>query len=345
MRHFSIQSTLLANGRGTDTAEAVSESGKLPISVVCMTYNEERNIEECLLSVVGRVAEIVVIDSFSTDRTLEIVSKYTDRVYQHEFKSQSAQLEWALRNVRFCCEWILRLDADERWTPKGFRELKRLLCNPEVNGVYVKMKIFFMGRWIRHGDFYPNLFLRVFRSFGHASVERRWMDEHVMVRGKTVRSDIDVIESNYDRQQDLSLWIDKHNKYSTREAIDQCISKYELGCTTSIANFWGNSTQRKRWLKENFYSRLPLFVRPLLYFVYRYFYRLGFLDGLAGLVFHVLQGFWYRFLVDAKVYQLEKRMARCGCSIQEAIRQLYGVDVAPLNEAKGDRTEPESFAI
>jgi glycosyltransferase involved in cell wall biosynthesis len=294
-----------------------------------MTYNEERNIEPCILSIVDRVAEIVVVDSFSTDKTVEIVRKYTNRIYQHAFQSQSAQLQWAIRNIHFSNDWILRLDADERWTAEGFDELEPLLCVPELNGVYVKMKIMFMGRWIRHGDFYPNLFLRVFRNRSEVAVERKWMDEHISVSGRTIASTIDVIESNYDRQEDISLWIDKHNKYSTREAIDQCTSKCRVGLNTTIANFWGNSTERKRWLKENVYSGLPLFLRAFLYFVYRYFGRLGFLDGIEGLIFHLLQGFWYRFLVDAKIYQLERRMTRRRCSIEQAIKEVYGIEVQP----------------
>lgn len=299
---------------------------KLPISAIVLTSNEEKNLKECLRSISEHVNEIIIVDSFSTDKTLEIARSFTDKIYQNKFINQAKQFIWAIENAEIKNEWILRIDADERWTTEGFRELKQLIEKNDTDGVYVKMKIFFMGRWIKHGSFYPNYFLRVYKK-SKGRMEESWMDEHIKVEGKTIISNIDVIEANFDRQKNISLWTDKHNKYSTREAIEYLIHKHNLKETSSIANLWGNKTERKRWLKEKFYFKLPLFIRPFLYYLYRYFLKGGFLDGKEGFIYHFLQGFWYRFLVDAKVYQIEKLAKTEVKSISDIIKEHYGFDI------------------
>jgi glycosyltransferase involved in cell wall biosynthesis len=274
---------------------------KLPITAIILTFNEESNLPDCLVSIKDYVDEIIVVDSYSTDKTIDIASQYTDKIYKHTFHNQSQQFAWALNNTDISNEWILRIDADERWTEEGFSELKNIIENDLADGVYVRMKIYFMGRWMRHGGFYPNYFLRVFKK-SKGFIENRLVDEHIIVEGKTIISNIDVIESNYDRQKDISLWTQKHNDYATREAIEYMRTK----SSDALANIFGNKTEQKRWFKWNVYYKLPLFVRPFIYFTYRYFVKLGFLDGKEGLIFHFLQGCWYRFLVDAKIYEMKK---------------------------------------
>lgn len=299
---------------------------KLPVTAIILTFNEKLNLKSCLDSIKEFVDDIIVVDSFSIDNTLDIAKSYTNKVYQNHFINQAKQFIWAIANTDIKNEWILRIDADERWTNEGFDELKKIIENNSADGVYVKMKIFFMGRWIKHGGFYPNYFLRVYKkSLG--KMEDRWMDEHIKVNGKTLISNIDVIESNYDRQQNISLWTDKHNKYSTREAIEFLISKYNLKQMDSVANIWGNKTERKRWLKEKFYFKLPLFIRPLLYYFHRYIFKLGFLDGKEGFIFHYLHAFWYRFLVDAKIYQIEQLAKKENKTIPAVIKEHYGIDI------------------
>ena len=299
---------------------------KLPITAIVMTYNEERNLEECLRSIHGYVDEIIVVDSFSTDKTEEIARKYTDKFFQNKWINYSKQYLWSLENTPIGNEWILRIDADERWTPEGFEELANIMNDPEVNGIYVKMKIFFMGRFIRHGAFYPNYFLRVYKK-SKGNMEDRWMDEHIQVEGKVVHSNIDVIESNYDRQKNITLWTNKHNSYSSREAVEFLIAKHGLKMMDSVANLFGNKTERKRWIKENLYFKTPLFIRPYIYFFYRYFLKFGFLDGKEGFIFHTLHAFWYRFLVDAKVYQIEKLSKEENRSIEEVVKDHLGIDI------------------
>ena len=299
---------------------------KLPVTAIIMTFNEKLNLEECLSSISGFVEDIIIIDSYSTDNTLEISNKYTNKIYQNKFINQAKQFIWALANTEIKNEWILRLDADERWTEEGLKELKDIIENDKADGVYVKMKIFFMGRWIKHGGFYPNYFLRVYKK-SKGKMEDRWMDEHIKVDGRTIISKIDVIESNYDRQKNISLWTDKHNKYSTREAIEFLIQKHKLKSMDTVAKFWGNKTERKRWLKEKLYFRIPLFLRPFLYYIHRYIIKLGFLDGKEGFIFHYLHAFWYRFLVDVKIYQLEKLARVEKKTIQEVINEHYGLEI------------------
>jgi glycosyltransferase involved in cell wall biosynthesis len=296
-----------------------------PITAIVLTYNEQRNLPACLASLRGYVQSIVVVDSYSTDRTEEIARAHGAMFVQHTFTNQATQFEWALKNVEIPTSWVMRVDADERWTDEGFAQLAPLLADPDVAGVNVRMRIFFMGRFLRRGGLYPNLFLRVFRRDG-ARIEQRWMDEHITVPGTVVSPPIDVIEANYDRQENIGLWTTKHNAYSTREAVDTLIRRWRLRELDSVGSLRGDSTHRRRWLKEHVYARVPLFVRPFLYFAYRYFFRLGLLDVVPGFVFHVLQGFWYRFLVDVKVYQLESLARASGRPIQEVIKDSYGIE-------------------
>jgi glycosyltransferase involved in cell wall biosynthesis len=299
---------------------------KIKVSAIVLTFNEEKNLEACLSSINDYTDEIIIIDSFSTDATLEIAKRYSNKIYQNKFVNQSKQFNWALKNAEIKNEWILRIDADERWTLEGFEELNRIFKTDDADGVYVKMKIYFMKRWIKHGGFYPNFFLRVFKK-SKGSIEERWMDEHIFVTGKTIISGIDVLEMNYDRQENISLWTEKHNRYSTREAVEFLIFKYQRGKIKTIADLSGGKTEKKRWMKENFYYKLPLFVRPILYYIYRYIFLLGFLDGKEGLIYHLLQGFWYRFLVDVKIYQIKFLAKKNNKSIAEIIKEHYGINV------------------
>lgn len=271
---------------------------KVPISVIILTYNEELNFEHCLKSVAGWAGEIIIIDSFSTDKTLEIAKKYGAQVHQHEFKNQADQFNWALDSVEIKNNWILRLDADERLTEELKKEIAEKLPNipKEVAGFYIKRRVYFMGRWIKYGGYYPTWILRLFRK-GEARSEEREMDEHiVLLDGKAEKLKNDFIDENH---QNLEQWTAKHNRYSGREASERL--KREVNPHTK--NLVGGQAGRKRWIKQNIYIKLPLFCRAFAYFIYRYIFRLGFLDGREGLIFHFLQGCWHQFLIDAKIYE------------------------------------------
>ena len=260
---------------------------KNSLAVIILTYNEEFNIGNCLKSVVGLTNNIFIVDSYSTDRTLEIAKKYKAEVIQHPFENQAQQFNWALDNLDIKNEWILRLDADEYITEDLKKEILEKLENgipDNINGFYIKRRAYFMGRWIRHGGYYPAWILRLFRK-GKAKSEERAMDEHiVLLEGESGKLKNDFIDDN---KKGLGKWVEKHNNYAQREADDVLRGDIGLG------------------EKRKLYYKLPIFCRAFIYFVYRYFIRLGFLDGKEGLIFHFLQGFWYRFLVDAKIYEKE----------------------------------------
>ena len=218
----------------------------------------------------------------------------------------------------------MRLDADERLTPELAQELAdRLPALPDdVTGLLVKRRVYFWGRWIRHGGYYPTWLLRIWRH-GRARCEQRWMDEHMIVDGgRTLRLDQDIIDENH---KGLTFWTDKHNRYADREVKDLLALRDRTRTAAALDDQPGS----RRWLKENLYGRAPLFWRAFGYWFYRYVLRLGFLDGRPGLVFHFLQGFWYRFLVDAKLVELQRARAH----LLESRARPTSPDHRPLSAA------------
>ena len=274
------------------------------LSVIILTYNEAANLPTCLESLQSLNAEIFIVDSGSSDNTVEIAKQFGCQVFTNPFENQAQQLNWGLENIPISTSWIMRIDADERLTPELADELRRVLpkTSEKITGYQVKRQVFFMGRWIRHGGYYPTWLLRVWRN-GLGTCEQRWMDEHIILsEGKVADLKYDIIDEN---QKGLTFWTDKHNRYADREVKDL------LGVLVEEDDDLINSNQssqagKRRWVKKNFYARSPLFLRAFLYFLMRYFVGLGFLDGIQGLIFHFLQGFWYRFLVDAKIYEITR---------------------------------------
>jgi glycosyltransferase involved in cell wall biosynthesis len=270
------------------------EPGK--ISVVILALNEEKNLPDCLASLGGVKCEVFVVDSGSSDRTVEIAEEYGAKVFRHPFEGYGKQRNWALRELPLSCEWVLNLDADERLTPELAREMATTMAEPPagVDGFMLRRRTVFMGRWIRHGGHYPNYQLRLFRRAA-GECEDRLYDQHFVVRGtvRALKNDyIDVVAA------ELSTWSMRHVRWAGAEASELMRSEAAQGARVS-ASLSAGQIAKKRWLREKIYGRVPLFVRPFGYWIYRYFFRLGFLDGKEGLVFHFLQGFWYRFLVDA----------------------------------------------
>lgn len=269
----------------------------LPITAIILTHNEEINIKNCLDSIKNWVSQIIIIDSYSTDRTQSIAQEYSCEIYEHPFKYQADQFNWALDNAKIKNDWILRLDADEYMLPELWWEIGgKLNAVPEnITGFYMKRRVYFMGRWIRYGGYYPSWFLRLWRR-GRARVEDREMDEHtLLLEGQPGYLENDFVDDN---RKDLESWIAKHNNFSTREARE----RLKAG-DSEKERLLGGQVRHKRWFKNKIYLRLPLFLRSLVYFLYRYFFRLGFLDGREGLIFHFLQGFWHQFLIDAKIHE------------------------------------------
>lgn len=273
------------------------------LTVIVITYQEEKNIAACLESIFPVTKNVFVVDSFSTDKTQSILKQYDVKFCEYEFISYKDKREWAQNNNPFDTEWVFHIDADERFTP----ELQRwLLTAFEVestmtDGFMFSRKTLFMDKWIRFGDHYPNFHLNLFKS-SQGYVEEKAYDNHFVVRSGATRiiKGADIINIVADS---IDTMIKSHNKYASVEA-DEIISGIKAG--EIRPNLFGNPIERKRWLKVKVFESTPLFVRAFAYFIYRYVFRLGFLDGREGLIFHVLQGFWFRFLVDAKVYERRK---------------------------------------
>jgi len=270
------------------------------LAAIILTKNEERDLPACLESLKDTAAEIYVVDSGSTDRTVAIAQERNARVLIHAFHNHATQFNWALENIHSSCEWILRIDADERLSQELRRELRRALPNAgeNVGGMMVPLRIRFLGRDLRWGGTYPIWLLRVVRR-GAGRCEETWMDERIVLsHGIVERVHGDLI---HDIPKSLSEWTVKHNRYSDLECLDILGSGDKR--VQGGATLFGQPSAQRRWLKQNVYGRSPLFFRAFLYWFYRYFLKFGILDGRPGLIYHCLQGFWYRFLVDAKLYE------------------------------------------
>lgn len=278
----------------------------MPLAAVILTFNEERNLDECLGSLAGWVSELHVVDSGSTDQTLAIAARHGARVTPHPFETHAKQWQWALLALPLEADWVLALDADQHVTPELAAEIGRLVTSndPAIAGGYVKRRQVFRGRWIRHGGYYPKYLLKLFRRSAVWMDEGDLVDHHFHVRGNTVLLDHDIVEDNRN-EASIAEWTAKHNRYAVLQAKEQ-LARAAAGTNGTRAALFGTPDERVLWLKQ-VWNGLPLYWRPALYFVYRYVLRLGFLDGREGFVFHVLQAYWYRLLVDINVDELRRK--------------------------------------
>lgn len=274
------------------------------LSVLILTRNEALHVERSVASARRVTPHVFVADSDSTDKTADLARAAGAEVVAANFPRFADKLNWCADNISFPTPWVLRLDADEVFSDDLVERLPGVLAEvaPEVSGIYLRRQLWFMGRWMRHGGMYPTYSMRLWRR-GQATCEVRDLDEHMILRqGTSKQLDLDVID---DPLFDLSTWIEKHNRYATLEA--RSATATSTGANSAIkADPFGSVPERVRWIKQNVFYRLPLFVRPTLYFSYRYFLRLGLLDGQVGLVFHFLHGLWYRALVDAKILEAKR---------------------------------------
>lgn len=274
------------------------------IAAIILTYNEEKHIERCILNAQKYAQKVFVVDSFSTDKTVEIARRLGAEVYQHPFENHARQFNWGLENLPIESEWVWKQDADEYLTDELIEELRSTLkeCDDDTNAYTAPCLRKFMGREIKHGIL-PLILLRLFR-YKYGKCEDRLMDEHITITEGKIGS---LKHAFYDDNlNDLTWWINKHNGYATREAVDLLLTEYQMLPQSSVVNSGKHSSAIRR--KKLKYIRLPLFWRAFGFFVLRYFFRLGFLDGKEGFLWHFMQGFWYRSLADAKVFELKKRL-------------------------------------
>lgn len=302
-------------------------NGTASIAVIILTYNESLHLRRALNHVQSFAQEVFVVDSFSTDDTVDIARSHGAQVLQHPFQNQAKQFQWALDHAPLTAEWVMRLDADEVIEADLSQEILARLpgLSPDVTGVYLNRKTIFQGKFIRHGGRYPMLLLRIWRR-GNARIEDRWMDEHIyLTEGRAVKFAGGFADHSL---FDLTFFTEKHNKYASREALDVVATRLNLWQSQSGSVLSPGSRMEqagiKRFVKERIYNRIPFELSAFAYFFYRYIIRLGFLDGRKGLVYHFLQGFWYRFLVGAKVRELEAAL-RNVATAEEARKEIARV--------------------
>jgi glycosyltransferase involved in cell wall biosynthesis len=276
------------------------------LTIIILTKNEEQNLKKCIKSFKNLAKRIIVVDSYSGDKTVELAKALGAEVVEHPFENHAAQFNWALENVSLNTEWVMKVDADEEFTEELADEIEEKLDNlPEdINGVVLRRRVYFMGRWLKHGGKYPELLLRIFRV-GHGMSEMKMMDEHLVITdGKTITFKNDFSDKN---NKSLEWWISKHNWYSNKEVLD-----YQMNLEAKSSKNQDEDTKAsfqakvKRFIKNYGYYSLPKFLRAHLYFFYRYYILLGFLDGTEGKIYTFLQAYWYRFLVDSKIFECEK---------------------------------------
>lgn len=299
----SQQSQLLSPARDT-----------VPVTVVFLTFNEEANLADCLEAVAGWAREIFIVDSGSTDATLEIARRCGAQCFYHPFERHTRQWNWALRNLPFSCEWAFCLDADQRLTPELKREVAALLQGgnggppQRVAGYYVNRRQIFRGKWIKYGGYYPKRLLKLVRHQSAWCDENELLDSRFYVNGAAVLLQHDLIEDNR-KEDDISFWTTKHIRYAELQAREELLRREGLVQWNARPSFFGSPDQRSLWLRHLWYRHLPLYVRPWLYYFYRYFLRLGILDGKEGFIFHFLQALWFRLLVDIKIDELRRANA------------------------------------
>jgi len=275
----------------------------LDLTALILTKNESIHIRRCVENIKHLCKKIYVVDCYSTDGTQDIARRLGAEVIEHEWPgNQAVQFNWALDNLKIDTEWILRLDADEYLGPDLTDNLQRILpAIPEdVSAIDMERKLIFLGRRIRGGNS-KTFFTRIFKK-GKARCVNRRMDEHIEVLdGRTLRIEGVFYDDNHNN---LTWWTNKHNDYAIREAAELLEAELSFDDTNSDSAKQGASVQAKK--KKQFYSRLPLFFRPFIYFIYRYIVKGGFLEGKEGFIWCFLQGWWYRTLVDAKIYEIKK---------------------------------------
>lgn len=302
---------------------------KKSLTAIVLTYNEEMHLERCLTSLQDICENIVIVDSFSTDRTKEISQRFGANFFQNKWVNYANQFNWAINNTGIKTDWVIRVDADEYVTEELINNIKENLTNIDarITGIRVKRLMYFFDKPLRRAGMYPIWHLKLWRT-GKAFCEQRWMDERMnLLNGEIIEFEGDVVDYNLNN---LTWWTAKHNGYATREAIDILDKLYNFTNSDTVqANFFGTSEERRRWFK-NKYLNLPLFVRPILFWFIRYFLQGGFLEGKRGFIWNILQCGWYRFLVDAKIYEAYKHAGKDKTKLIAYFKKEYGYDITKI---------------
>jgi glycosyltransferase involved in cell wall biosynthesis len=269
-------------------------------SVVVLAYNSVETLGATLAQAQQISDDLHVVDSFSTDDTVVLSQQRGAQVVQHAFESYGAQRNWAIDHLPLRYSWQLHLDADERLTPELIASLQALPENPEQSGFLIGRLVQFLGRRMRHGGMSPTWHLRLFRNGAGRCEERKYDQHFYLTQGSAGQLQGYMID---EIRMSLSEWTARHNRWSDAEVMEQTQAMDAVRIQPRLG---GNPLERKRYLR-GLYNRAPLFIRPYALFFYRYFLRLGFLDGREGFIFWTLQTFWFRFLIDAKLFEHRKK--------------------------------------
>lgn len=292
-------------------------------TIIILTLNEELHLQRLLTSIKELGAPIYVLDSGSTDRTLAICAENNIQVKFHSFENHPKQWHQALNTFEIHTPWVIGLDADQTVTPELYRLLNNFtdLQHKDINGIYFNRKNIFRGKWVRHGGYYPVYLLKMFRyGTGYSDLNQK-MDHRFLAPGKTrIWKNGHLLEENL-KENKISFWIAKHNTYSDLLATEEVDRMQNKSKQEIIPKYWGSPNEHTAWLKRLWW-RLPRYARPALYFGYRFILRLGFLDGQTGILFHFLQAFWFRLIVDVKIEEQLKQ-------IEEA-RKLLVINEEPI---------------
>lgn len=295
----------------------------LDLSVIILTKDEKLHIKRCLENVNQFAKKVYVVDCHSSDGTQTIARELGAEVIVHDWPGdQASQFNWAIDNINIDTEWILRLDADEYLLPELIAELKEKLPSipDDVTGIFFNRRHIFLDQWMK-GGIYPVKLLRTFRK-GHGRYEQRLMDEHIVLsNGKSVEFENDFCDHNLNN---ISWFCKKHVDYAIREAAEMLDAEYNLSGHTTDDSAFTNQAKEKRKKKES-YSKQPLFWRSFAYFIYRYFLKGGWRDGKEGFLFAFIQGWWYRTLVDAKIYEIKKQCGNSPELIKDLLQSEYGI--------------------
>ena len=275
------------------------------ISFLVLSFNDEMHIGRLLESVNSLRARVFILDSGSTDDTFAICSKYGAEVRYHAFENHPKQWHIALHSFDIPTPWIVALDADQMVTPELLNLLQHFDPNedPDLNGIYFNRKNYHRGRWIRYGGYYPFYMLKMFRRNIGISDLNENMDHRFIVPGKTMiwRQGI-LIEENL-KEQNIQFWLDKHGRYSDLLAREEVERMLKIRTQALKPKLLGNPDEFKASCKLLWW-KLPRYLRPMLYFTYRMIIQRGLFDGRTGIIFHFLQGFWFRLIVDIKIEEI-----------------------------------------
>lgn len=263
--------------------------------VVILTYNEEIHIARAINNVLNLADKVIILDSYSQDKTVEIATNLGAEVILRKFDDYKNQRLHAIEYCKGKTQWMLFLDADEYLLDESKEEIKAVIHQKNnIAGYYLPRRFIFMKKWIRYGGYYPCYLMRLFKP--ELATIYGAVNEHILIDGEVVKLKHDVVDHNL---KNMAAWVYKHNQYTDLEALRLWQAKKNQSTRCSTRLEW------KDWIRENIWNHLPLLIKPFFYFFYRYVIRLGFLDGKVGFIYHLLQGWWYYFMIDVKYFEMK----------------------------------------